>query len=50
MGISLNPISIIIKGIVRIIEAIVKYISYFKCSCCASECEAKNMDKNIDEK
>ena len=42
MGISINPFSVIIKGVVRIFELLFKHITFCHSSCCQSECRGRN--------
>jgi hypothetical protein len=46
MGISLNPITIIAKAFIRIIEIIFKNIKSCRSSCCESNCTTKGNSRN----
>ncbi len=46
MGISINPITIITRAVTRCIEIVARNITFFRSSCCQSECRGRSGEHN----
>jgi len=49
MGISINPITIISRAFVRIIEVIFRHIKICRSSCCQSECNTRRNSQRSND-